>query len=161
REDRRAALVAAVVGVAALLLELVGVAVGSDDLITRNVIAAWLPLALVVAIGLARPRFRLVGAAATAAICAAFVAAPVAVDADTGLQRPDWRGVNRALGVARERLVVFDHYRAEIPLLLYRPDLVRLFPGESAVVREVDFVAPDTPHSRYCWWGAACNLSSG
>ena len=50
--ERRAAQVAGGLALAGFALSLALVAVGFDDLITRNVIALWLPAALVVAAGL-------------------------------------------------------------------------------------------------------------
>ena len=160
--ERRGALGMAVLGTSGLALALALVALGSDDLITRNVIAAWLPLALAVAIGLSGRVPPLPAVAAALAVCGVGVVATMLVDSRAGLQRPDWRRVVRALGAAHgERLVALENYRPEIPLLLYRPDLVRLHGRDKARVSEIDVVAPDTPSGRSCWWGAACNLSRG
>jgi mannosyltransferase len=158
--ERRAALAAAALGGAALLTAVAIVPLGADELLTRNAIPAWLPLALVVAIGLGGRRSRLAGTAATLAVCAAWIGMTISINVHAGLQRPDWRRVSRALGPARSgRLVVLEHYRPMIPLTLYRPDLVRMYRLDAPVVREVDVVAPDVPRGRSCWWGAACNLS--
>ena len=55
-DERDGALVAGGLALAGFVLSLVLVAVGFDDLITRNIIALWLPAALVVAGGLAHGR---------------------------------------------------------------------------------------------------------
>jgi hypothetical protein len=157
----RIALLPAALGAAALLIALALAGLGFDELLTRNLLAAWLPLALAAVVGFADPRLRLVGAVATLTVCVAWVGVTVAVDSHPALQRPDWRRVSQALGLARRpRIVVLEHYRAKIPLYLYRPDLVRLRRAGTASVKEVDVVAPEVPRRRSCWWGAACNLSN-
>jgi 4-amino-4-deoxy-L-arabinose transferase-like glycosyltransferase len=158
---RRTALGPAALGAAALLLALALAGLGSDEFLTRNLLAAWLPLALAAAVGLGDRGLRPVGVLATLAVCVAWVGVTVAVDRHPALERPDWRRVSRALGPARgARVVVLEHYRSQIPLYLYRPDLVRLRRVGLASVKEVDVVAPEVPRRRACWWGAACNLSN-
>ncbi|MGH2894506.1 MAG: glycosyltransferase family 39 protein, partial [Solirubrobacteraceae bacterium] len=99
-EERSGALVAGGLALAGFALSLVLAAVGFDDLITRNIIALWLPAALLVAGGLACGRGRALGVAVLAALCAIGVTAALGVAADRNLQRPDWRYVARILGPA-------------------------------------------------------------
>ena len=81
---RGARFVAGVLALAGFVLSLVLVAAGIDDLITRNMIALWLPGALLVAGGLARRRGRaslgVVGAARRCARSALTAAVGVAFD---------------------------------------------------------------------------------
>jgi hypothetical protein len=99
-QERRGALMAGSQALAGLALSLVLAVVGFDDLITRNIIALWLPAALLVAGGLACGHVRALGVAVVAALCAIGVTAAIGVAADRNLQRPDWRCVARALGPA-------------------------------------------------------------
>jgi mannosyltransferase len=159
--ERRAALVAAVLGVSPIVLALLLVGAGRDEFLTRNVIVAWAPLALLVAVGMASTRAPRVGAAAALAACGAFVAADLRVDTARAVQRPDWRAVSAFLGPARApRVLVLEHYGALVPLFSYQPGMTRLHGGQAARVRELDVVGPRTPRGRACWWGAACNLST-
>jgi hypothetical protein len=144
------------------------IAAGIDDLITRNLIALWVPAALLVAGGLGARRAGRVGVAAAAVLCATGVVAAVGVAQDRSFQRPDWRGVARVLaarpapGVARAILV--QHYRYMLPLSLYLPGL-RDWPRRGGRptgairVRELDVISINAPHVPLCWWGAACNLT--
>jgi len=156
-----------VLALAGLALNLLLIAAGIDDLITRNVISLWLPAAVLVAGGLgARGAGRLpgrLGIAAAAALCAIGVAAAAGVAADRNLQRPDWRGVARVLGTGPapgvgQRAILLAHYRDLLPLSLYLPRM-EFWPGRSAIATtELDVVSISAPRVNLCWWGAACNL---
>ena len=160
--ERRPALLAGSLAVGGLGLNLTLVAVGVDDLITRNVIAIWLPAAMLVAGGLAVPRARRIGAIATVALCAIGVTAAVGVAADRSLQRPDWRVVAHVLGPPPKlpgagRAILIQHYRDLLPLSLYLPHLTVLR-SRSATVSRLDIISIRSPQQPLCWWGAACNL---
>jgi hypothetical protein len=162
--ERRAALGAGALAVGGLVLNLILIAGGIDDLITRNVIALWLPAALLVAGGLGARRAGLLGIGAAAVLCASGVAAAVGVAADRSLQRPDWRAVAHVLGPRPRagigpRVILVQRYRDLLPLSLYLPGL-RFWRGQAPVaVRELDVVSISAPRVTLCWWGAACNLS--
>jgi mannosyltransferase len=159
--ERRAALRAAVLGVSPIALALLLVAAGRDEFLTRNVIVAWVPLALLVAVGMASTLAPRLGAAAALVACGAFVAADLRVDTARAVERPDWRAVGAFLGPAREpRVLALEHYGALVPLFIYQPGMTRVHGHHPARVRELVVVAPRTPRGRACWWGAACNLSS-
>jgi mannosyltransferase len=157
--QRTAAQVTGGLALGGFLVSLVLVAVGFDDLITRNVIALWLPAALVVAAGLSVRRARTLGALVAVALCAIGVTATVGVAAERNLQRPDWRYVARTLGPsdAAGRAILIQHYRALLPLSLYLPDL-HLLGHHGARVGVLDVIAMSSPQQPLCWWGAACNL---
>jgi hypothetical protein len=161
RWERRAALLAGGLALSGLVLNLILVAAGIDDLLTRNVLALWLPAALVVAGGFAASRARLIGAVAAGALCVIGIFSALGVAADRDFQRPDWRPVARLLGshpVAGQRLILIQHYRDLLPLSLYIPGL-RFMRGRGARVTEVDVVSFTSPRSAgFCWWGSACNL---
>jgi hypothetical protein len=181
-------LIAGGIGLAGLLLNLLLIAGGVDNLITRNVLALWMPAALFVAGGLAAARARRVGLAAALVLCAFGVTTALGVAFDRNLQRPDWRMVARTLGThpvaaavagggagavagggagavagsgaspAPARAILIQHYRDLLPLSLYLPGLHFMGRG-GATVSEFDVVSFTSPPSAgFCWWGSACNL---
>ncbi|MFL5782285.1 MAG: glycosyltransferase family 39 protein [Thermoleophilaceae bacterium] len=107
---RRGFWLAAGIGVAALLIPLAAKALGADYVYPRNMIGAWVPLAVALAGAVAvggpigaqlQPRaYSIAGAGAIAAVCATFIALNVAVDTDAMLQRADWRAAAQAIGPA-------------------------------------------------------------
>ncbi len=162
RAERRGTLIAGGIALAGLVLNLVLIAGGVDDLITRNVLAIWMPGALFVAGGLAAARAGRAGLAAAAVLCAIGIATALGVAFDRGLERPDWRVVARALGTRPRptgtRAILVQHYRDLLPLSLYVPGL-RFMGGAGATVSELDVVSFTSPPSAgFCWWGSACNL---
>ena len=166
-EERRGALVAGGLALGGFARSLLLAVVGFDDLITRNIIALWLPAALLVAGGLASRRGRALGVAVVAALCAIGLTATIGVAADRSLQRPDWRYVSRALGPAPSqgpgpthpvgRAILIQQYRTLLPLSLYLPHLQVLGP-RGARVDQLDVISMSSPREALCWWGAACNL---
>jgi 4-amino-4-deoxy-L-arabinose transferase-like glycosyltransferase len=164
--ERRGGLVAGGLALAGLVLALLLVAAGVDDLLTRNLLALWVPAALAVAAGLAVARPRMLGVVATAVMCGCGVAAAAAVATNRDLEKPDWRVVARVLGpsparsvaAAGGRAILVQHYRDLLPLSLYVPGL-RFMPRRGATVSELDVVSFTTPPSAgFCWWGPGCNL---
>ncbi len=163
--ERRMTLTIGGLAIGGLLLNLVLVAGGIDDLISRNVIALWVPAAMLVAGGLAAHRARLVGVAGALALCGVGVIAAVGVATNRAFQRPDWRAVARVLGPrpapgAPARAILVQHYKTLLPLSLYEPQLKFWPHGNRAVsVGELDVIAISAPRVHLCWWGAACNVS--
>ena len=160
--------VAAFLAIGGFLLSLLFTAAGSDALITRNIIALWLPAAIVVSAGLAAARPRMLGAALTAAICAISLTAVIGVALQYDLQRPDWRPVARMLGAAPPapsaggsavdgRAILIQHYRTLLPLSLYMPYL-EFWSHRTERIAEIDVISISSPQQPLCWWGAACNL---
>ena len=164
RRERRGAFVAATIALSGFVLNLLLVAGGIDDLITRNLLALWPPAAIVVATGLGARRAGPLGIAAAVAVCATGVIAVIGVDVDRGFQRPDWRAVGRALGAepprsVSERAILVQNYRDLLPLSLYLHGLHWLG-HSSARVSQFDVVSVKAPRVPLCWWGAACNLTT-
>ncbi|HUO71395.1 MAG TPA: glycosyltransferase family 39 protein [Solirubrobacteraceae bacterium] len=164
--ERRGGVLAAGIALAGLVLNLLMIALGIDDLIARNTLAIWMPAAVAVAGGLAARRAQLLGALAAAALCAMGISAAVAVAVDRNLERPDWRVVVHALGAgvqplpagAEGRAILVQHYRDLLPLSLYLRRLT-FMPRRGADVSELDVVSFTSPRSGgFCWWGSACNL---
>jgi hypothetical protein len=173
--ERRGALAMGAMAAAGLVLNLILIAAGIDDLITRNVIALWLPAALLVSGGLGARRAGALGVAGAVVLCVVGVVVVFGVDYNRDFQRPDWRVVARALGqaprpgapagssgaavAAPTRAILVQHYRSLLPLSMYMPGL-KFWPSRGAPpVRELDVVSFTSPPSGgFCWWGAACNL---
>jgi len=158
---RRGALIAGGIALAGLVLDLLLIAGGVDDLITRNVLAIWTGAALFVAGGLAAARARRVGLVAAGVLCALGVATALGVAFERNLERPNWRVVATALDRpprAGSRAILIQHYRDLLPLSLYVPGMHFMGRG-GATVSELDVVSFTSPPSAgFCWWGSACNL---
>jgi hypothetical protein len=157
--ERRGALVAGSIAISGLALNFLLVAVGIDNLLTRNLISLWVPAAVAVAGGFAADRARLIGHLAAVALCAIGAIASIAIARDRNFQRPDWRPVARVLGAppATGRAILIQHYRDLLPLSLYTRGLS--FLHGSARVGEFDVITFSSPSSAgFCWWGSACNL---
>lgn len=175
-EDRAGGLIAGSVAVAGLVLAFLLVAVGFDDLLTRNMLPIWMPAAVAVAAGFAAQRARRPGLLAAVVLCALGVASTIGIATDRNYQRPDWRGVALLLGsrpprppgpshpprplqpTAGGRAIVVQHYRNLLPLSLYLPQL-QFMSRRGARVSELDVVSFTSPRTTgFCWWGSACNL---
>jgi hypothetical protein len=131
-----AALAAAGIGLPFLLA-----LVGQDYLLERNVIAALLPVTIVVGAGLATSRLGLLGAAV---LCGIGFAAVIGVAVTPLWQHNDWRGAAAALGPPRSaRAIVVNPATGSVPFRHYLPGTVPM--SESgARVRDVALVAgPD------------------
>jgi len=135
RQDRpMVALAALAAGVPALLA-----LAGADYLITRNVLAALVPLVVVAGAAAARTR---AGPALVAGLCAVGMVAFVGVETNAAYQRDDWRGVARALGAstAAPRAIVVDPASGEVPLQVYTPTMADMPASAVVSTREVDVV---------------------
>lgn len=175
--ERKGPRVAGGLALGGLVLSLLLIAGGVDDLLTRNLIALWVPAAIAVAGAFAVTRARLVGAGAATALCVIGLVAAIGVAQDRNLQRPDWRGVAALLGrrpsgpaAIDGRAIVVQNYKDLLPLKLYLPGLQfvpgapRTSPGHPLGshrirVSELDVISfTDPPGGGFCWWGSACNL---
>jgi mannosyltransferase len=140
--ERRGGLIALGVGSASLAIPLVLGALGEavagrgDFFLGRNALAAWLPLAIVVAAGLGAERVHFLGPAAVGVICAASLAVVLATVFIPGWQRDDWRFIARHL--AEPAVVVKPAYHAEA-LRQYDAGLVPM-PPAGVRLRELSFL---------------------
>ena len=159
-DHRRTARACATVGLGTIALPLVLAVTGADYLVSRNVIVAWVPIAVVVASGLATLPRRALGNLAVVVLCMVSLVVDASVVGDATFQRPRWRQLARLLGPPHGRriIVVAGFYRA-LPLRLYLPR-AGFVPLHGVDVREVDVVGMRSPHRGPCWWGAQCNLPS-
>jgi mannosyltransferase len=171
--ERRGAYLAGAIALGGLVLSLLLIAAGIDDLLTRNLLALWVPAAIAVSAGFAVRRPRLLGAGAATALCVIGLVAAVGVARTPDLQRPRWQELAGLIGIhpppgGREILV--QRYKDLLPLSLYLPGL-KFVAGRHpagtppqtrvhrATVSEFDIVAFNPPDSGgVCWWGSACNL---
>jgi mannosyltransferase len=139
-EERRGAALAAGVAAAAVGIPVVLAVGGLDYVNTRNLLIAWVPALLAVAVGLAAAR-RL-GVAGVAVLCAIGIVTTIVVASDPDYQREDWRTASAVLGPVREdRVVVVPAVSGPVGLTIYRDDLAALPPG-GAAVREIVLVTP-------------------
>ncbi|MDX6674086.1 MAG: mannosyltransferase [Solirubrobacteraceae bacterium] len=157
-QGRRAAAVCGLLAGVCLLGPLAFTLAGADYLDARNLMVAWVPLALVVGIAATAERSPRAGAVLAAGLLALFAAGTAALDTRPDLQRQDWRDVARALGSSTgpRALIVPAPGRT---LLDYLPGL-RWDVARHQRVREVDLIGSHTDAARglACWWGGACGL---
>ncbi len=125
RLERRGAVIAGSIAVGGFVINLLLIAGGIDDLITRNIISLWMPAAVAVAGGLAAVRARWLGLVCTVVLCAIGLTGRIAVATTYEFQKPDWRSVARALGprprAGVTRAILIQRYRDLLPLKLYMP----------------------------------------
>jgi mannosyltransferase len=120
----RGAGAAAAIAAVVIFVPLVLALLGEDYYIVRALMPAWIPLAVVVGAACTAPRARIAGAALAAVLLASFVYAQVRIETNARYQRPDWRGVARALGPAPpagRAIVAYDGALASDPLATYLP----------------------------------------
>jgi mannosyltransferase len=152
--EKRGAALALTVGVLSLAVPFALTAFDIDYMSSRNVIAAWVPLAAGVACGLSTSRAPRVGLATTAALCAVSLFAVGSVVAKPQLQRGDWRAITHQLSqpAGVSRAVVLMGYQSG-PVQVYLPSAKKL-PDQGASVTEVDVLSGKGSAS--CFWGATC-----
>jgi len=138
RRDRRAALVAGVVGGGAIGVPLLPAVVGIDFINPRNLIAALVPLLILDAIGFGMPRSGRLGLAGGGALCAMFGVVVVAINVSAQMQRPDWRGAADAIEASAPGAQAFVVPRnGDDPLAYYLGAEVVHHGGPSAVRTDV------------------------
>ncbi len=162
--ERRGALLAGAMALGGFVLALLLVVAGIDDLLTRNVIVLLIPLILLVAGGLGARRAAPLGLAGAAALCVIGLVAIAGIHSDWVFQKPNWRGLARALnshvvpGAGRAVLVQAD--AGLYPLALYLPGLT-FVKRTGLPLRELDVLAPGPggpDGAWFCWWGSSCNM---
>jgi uncharacterized membrane protein len=128
-----------VVGVALAGVGIVAglIVVGFDQLDSRNMLALWLPLVLVLAAGFGAQRAGWIGSAGVAACCAIGLACIVVVGVSPRFERPNWRGLATALSDRGHRAVFAVDTCDLLPLSVYMPRLHSV-PTRGADVRSVD-----------------------
>ena len=142
RVTRRGAAVAAVIGGFVWLAPLALGFLGHDYFLSRNLIPAVVPVAVVLAAACVVPRARLLGGALAVALIALFAYATVQVQTKSYLQRPNWRAVAHALGPATVPRAIFAaNGTTATPLKIYLPRVSWVQPQSQRVpVAEIDVV---------------------
>lgn len=131
-----------------VLIPVVMALLGSDYVVPRNMIGAWLPLAVIVGAVVSAPRLRIVGGIALVAMLVGMILADITQQSSSAYRRPDWRSVARVLGPARSDRMILDSYGAtgEEPLAVYLPGTDFSYSGQpdpkrGGVIGELDVVA--------------------
>jgi 4-amino-4-deoxy-L-arabinose transferase-like glycosyltransferase len=106
-------------GIAATGLPVLAAGLGFDYVITRNVIATWVPVSLAVAAGLARSGRA--GTVVLIGVCSLGLAVTLGVDLDGRYQRDDWRGVARAVPTGTLSALVVTPSSGRLALQYYLP----------------------------------------
>jgi MFS family permease len=159
--ERRGALLAGALGLAAVIAPVLLALGGADYLHARNVILALVPLLIAVAAGLTARRAGVLGAAAAVAVVAVSVAMVAKVQSDPGAQRPQWQQVAKLLafsGEPRAIVLLGPHTWSRI-LGFYLRD-AWWDPPHGRRVAEIDVLrkaASDGPCPAHVWWGASCD----
>jgi mannosyltransferase len=144
-QERRGATLSLALGSACILLPLVAAGLGEDFWLYRNLIAAWIPLAIVLGSGLATRRrvgivLRVGLVGVTAGLLTFSTVAAITVSSGHSATRTDWRGLAQCLGPARTaRILLVSPAYQRIALRLYRPN-VRPLPDGAHDVAEIDVV---------------------
>lgn len=158
RQDRRAAAIALVVGAVTLALP-IAAAVVSDYVLTRNLLVAWFPLALVVALACGARHAGAAGLLLAAGLCAVWLTTILSVASNDRLKRADWKQAARLIGQGpRDRLVLAWGDWGASPLGDELAGARRLWRGDAARVTEITMLGTTRPSGRSCWSGSACNL---
>jgi mannosyltransferase len=142
RQLRGAGVAAALAGVV-LLVPLLLAVLGRDYYVTRALMPAWIPLAVLVGAACASPRALLAGLALAAILLGGFIYAGIRIGSSPQYQRPNWRGVAAALGTpsAPRVIVAYDGTFAAGPLAIYMRGVPWLRTrGPTVTVRELDVV---------------------
>jgi hypothetical protein len=139
RPERDGALMMLVIGAGGVLLAFVVAAVVTDYFDTRNLLATWPALALVVAAGFGAARAGRWGAAGLIGLVVLSLVCIANVIRDPDFQRDNWRGAVQALGApATVRAIVADGVGAvTLPPYLHHAGA---YPPAGTPVREVDVI---------------------
>lgn len=137
RERQHAGIrMAAFLGVATIILPVLLALAGTDYVLTRNVILAWLPLAVVVVAGLTSGAVRRAGTAALGVLVVLGLASTIGVAFVGEWQREDWRGAASAIGPPAARAILVTEPSQATPVALYR-ERVALPEVDPLLVEEV------------------------
>ena len=119
---RAAAKIAGGIVVFAFAAPLVLGLAGYDYFLSRNMIPAFVPVAVLVAAVCVAPRARVLGGALAAALLVAFVLLTIDVQTHAYLQRANWRAVAHSLGPAQQpRAILVSGGTAAQALKIYFP----------------------------------------
>ncbi len=139
--ESEGALLALGVAACGVLIPVAMAVAGADYLAPRNVVAAMIPLTAGIAVIAVARRTGRTGLALVGLIAVTFAALTIDVDFSPRLQRGDWRGLARVIGVehppASARAITTVELGAA-PLEYYLPPLRNLRRGATVRVSEID-----------------------
>ncbi len=159
RRSRRAAAVAAGIGIAGLVLAVVPAFFGHDYLITKNAIELWLPFAVAVAVALGARATGAIGPAVVVALCGIGLALSIWNTATPAASRTDLHDVANALGRPHHERVIGAPPFLRAPLSLELAGAHLAEPGEKIVASElINLSLRPVPNYAIgpCYWGALC-----
>jgi 4-amino-4-deoxy-L-arabinose transferase-like glycosyltransferase len=122
---RRRVLLVLGIAVSVLLVPYLASLVGSDYILERNFLPAWVPLTIVMATGLTAVQLRWAGPAVVGLVCVAFAGiSVVGVPRNPLRQRDDWRAVAERIGPpVEDRVVVQSPSWHGRTLTIYQPGM--------------------------------------
>ena len=135
--NRRGVQIAGSIGAASFLVPCLLAVVGLDYVLSRNLIVAWVPLAIVVSAGLTSAAVRRLGQPALAVLAGFALVSTLGVAAEPAWQREDWRGAAETLAQGDPRAILVrepSHARA---LRLYLADARPASPAPHRVAEVV------------------------
>ncbi|MFZ2114019.1 MAG: glycosyltransferase family 39 protein [Solirubrobacteraceae bacterium] len=140
--ERRSAREVAIVAATAILIPLLLAATHAVDVFDgRNVIATWVPWAVLLAAGLGVARAPKAGAFLGLGLCAVSLAVIAATNLIPGYQRDDWRGAAHALPKSGpSNRILISELDSSLPLSIYLP-ATKALTGPTVSTRELDFIA--------------------
>jgi mannosyltransferase len=145
RSERRAAGLAVAIGGSAVLAAVALALAGPDYLLARNLLPAYVPLAVAVACGLGARRAGYWGIALAGTLCAMLAAISIYSDARPALRNDDWRGVASSLGPAKQGRLIVTPFLGDDPLVYYLGDGVRRDNSFVGAVRDLVVVSYGPP----------------
>jgi mannosyltransferase len=139
RAERAGALMMLAIGAGGVVLAFVVAAVVTDYFDTRNLLATWPPLALVVAVGFGAARGGRWGAAGLAGLVVLSLVCIANVIRDPDFQRDNWRGAVQALGspTAARAIVADGVGTVTLPPYLHGASA---YPPAGTPIHEVDVI---------------------
>jgi mannosyltransferase len=144
--EERGALIALLLSACGVLIPIALVAFGADYLAPRNLVAAMIPLTVLIALVTVANRTGWIGLALAGLIALAFLAITIDINLSPRLQRGDWRGVAQAIASAPAATptagattrVITTVELGAAPLEYYLPPLRNLPAGATVTVNEID-----------------------
>ena len=136
--EERAVLLMGLIAAGGILIPIVLVAFGADYLAPRNLVAAMIPVTVLIALIVPCRRAGHAGMAFAALIALAFLAVSIDVNLSPRLQRGNWRDLARALRSGDPDRAITTVELGSAPLEYYLPGLHNLARGASVTIDEID-----------------------
>ena len=169
-DEREGLLIAGAVGLGGAFILLAPLVNGSDYVLTRNLLALWVPFGVAAGVALSARKLDWIGPAATAVLVVVSIGLVIWMETDAKLQRPGWRQLYEAV----EPPTTGERYWAPLgargynsrPLEVYVPGNRQLAAGagKRVLARELLLARMkliDDKAVGTCFWGAMCNGNAG